>query len=919
MGPRTAGQRGSFPSTPPTDLHSPSSLPPLAAGPTVLCRRMDDVFRRVVAALSADYRVEREIGRGGMATVYLARDRRLDRQVAIKVLDPTFVSRLARERFLREVDLSSKLTHPHIVPIFAAGEADGLLYYTMPFIEGETLRHRLQREGPLPIMKAVEIGIEAADALAYAHGQGIVHRDVKPENILLSGEHAVVADFGIARAVREAGGVQLTQSGIAIGTPAYMSPEQALGSGEVDGRSDIYSLGCVLYEMLSGQVPFAGPTRRAAMELQATWRPPPLRSVAPGIPAFVETVVMRALSRQPEERYPSAAELSRDLREVEAVLTTGQRSGAWGKPQEAWTKLLAYVGVLAVLVAGAYGISSGLRAGSEASDRKMLVVLPFEHLGTDEYDYFVDGITEEITSNLASIDGLGVISRTSALRFQGTPKTIQEIGNELDVEYVLEGTVRTELSPGGTGRIRVTPQLIRVSDDTHLWASRFDAALEPGDLFRVQSQIAEQVAQALDLTLFAGDGRGSQRSPTENAEAYEYYLRGLDLWNRGVLGFADNDRLLAIEMYERAVAHDPEFALAYARLAGAHSWAFSAYLDRSETRLTSAEAAAQRALELDPDLPEAMVALGWIHVSRSRDYDRALGLFQRSLEVDANHVDALYGMAWVEQRRGNLDRALELFQRRLELDPLSTHATLNVGTTFLTLRRYEEAEAYYSRAVSLAPDLYLPYARQAQLYLIWRGDGERAQVVLRDAAQKIGPSEFIVRFANDWRPLIRSLRDEYLETLENLSQSAFGADTARYHILKAMIHAQRSADHQATVHYDSARVVLERRLAIWPENPEYHSELGLAYAGLGRVEEAVLEGQRGVALARDIGNVQQANDRSQDLAEIYLLVGRWDASVDQIATLLNTASRISVPLLRVDPLWNPLRSNPRFAELLSGS
>jgi tetratricopeptide (TPR) repeat protein len=465
----------------------------------------------------------------------------------------------------------------------------------------------------------------------------------------------------------------------------------------------------------------------------------------------------------------------------------------------------------------------------------------------------------------------------------------------------------------------VTPQLIRVSDDTHLWTSRFDAALDPGDLFRVQSQIAEQVAQALDLRVFADERSAAKRRPTEDAEAYEYYLRGLDLWNRGVLGFADNDRLLAIEMYERAVAHDPDFALAYARLAGAHSWAFSAYLDRSEARLASAEAAAQRALELDPELPEAMVALGWIHVSRSRDYDRAIDFFQRSLEVDANHVDALYGMAWVAQRRGNLDRALELFQRRLELDPLSSHAVLNVGTLFLTLRQYEDAERYYDRAVTLAPDLYLPYARQAQLYLIWRGDSQRAQAVLRDAAQKIGPAEFIVRFANDWRPLIRSLSDEYRETLENLSQSSFGADTGRYHILKAMIHAQRDDGHSAGVHYDSVRVFLENRIAIWPDNPEYHSELGLAYAGLGRVEEAVQEGQRAVVLAHDIGNVQQANDRMQDLAEVYVLAGRFDGAIDQIVTLLNTASRVSVPLLQVDPLWNPLRSNPRFSKLLQGS
>jgi serine/threonine-protein kinase len=428
---------------------------------------------------------------------------------------------LGPERFLREIETVGRLRHPHILPLYDSGEAGGFLYYVMPLVEGESLRNRLRREKQLPLDDALRIAREVADALSYAHAHGVVHRDIKPENILLESGHAVVADFGIARAVSAAGGDRLTETGLSLGTPTYMSPEQAAGSHDLDGRSDLYSLGCVLYEMLAGEPPFTGPTAANVIHQHITVEPRSITQLRPAVPAGVAEAISRTLAKTPADRFNPVGQFAEALGKVGE---TGRAPslGAPAAPSRRFfpraVRRWAVLGGASVIIAVAIWALARARAGPPAAtvrDAPRIVVLPFTNLGSPEDEYFADGVTEEVTNRIGATPGLGVIARTSAVMYRKSEKSVRQIGEELDVDYVLEGTVRWQRASDGPGRVRVTPQLIRVADETHLWADRYDAVLT--DIFEVQSEIAEQVAGALGLTLLTGDS--ARVIPTRSPEA----------------------------------------------------------------------------------------------------------------------------------------------------------------------------------------------------------------------------------------------------------------------------------------------------------------------------------------------------------------------------------------------------------------
>ncbi|MCH8007019.1 MAG: protein kinase, partial [Planctomycetes bacterium] len=382
---------------------------------------MTDTFESLKAALADRYAIEQEVGSGGMATVYLARDLKHDRHVAIKVLRPELAAAIGPERFIREIKITAQLNHPHILPLLDSGDAEGFLFYVMPYVEGESLRDRLNRDKQLSIEDSIKIASEVADALNSAHKHDVIHRDIKPENILLEEGHAVVADFGIARVITAAGAERLTETGLAIGTPAYMSPEQASGEDQLDGRSDIYSLGCVLYEMLAGEPPHTGPSVQAIIARKLSEPVRRLRAVRESIPVAVEELTMKALSRVPADRFATAAAMAGALANPTTLSTAAMQS---------------------------------------------IVVLPFDSLSPDkENEYFADGLTEELIADLSKIQTLRVISRTSAMTLKGRERDVRSIGRELDVRYVLEGSVRR-----AGNNLRVTAQLIDAMNDAHLWA-----------------------------------------------------------------------------------------------------------------------------------------------------------------------------------------------------------------------------------------------------------------------------------------------------------------------------------------------------------------------------------------------------------------------------------------------------------------
>jgi serine/threonine-protein kinase len=424
-----------------------------------------DLLARLQTVLADRYTVDRELGRGGMAIVFLAQDQKHHRKVAIKVLKPELAAALGRERFLREIETAAGLSHPHILPLHDSGEVDGFLYYVIPYVEGESLRERLDRERQLPLDDALQIAREVADALGYAHRHNILHRDIKPGNILLSGGHALVTDFGIARAITATGGGQLTEVGALVGTPAYMSPEQVDGSPYIDGRADIYSLGCVLFEMLVGERPFKGSSLTAVIANRLSSPAPSPRVFRQLVPEAVDASVRKAMAELPADRFATAAQFA------DALGTATRPSGP-------------------ALVA--------------VPDRS-IAVLPFKNQSSDpESEYFSDGIAEEIINALAQLPGLHVAARTSSFAFKGKGADVAEVGAKLKVATVLDGSVRK-----AGNRVRITAQLVNVSDGYHLWSERYDSELD--DVFAIQDHIARAISQRFEVMLASPTGRFAQQ------------------------------------------------------------------------------------------------------------------------------------------------------------------------------------------------------------------------------------------------------------------------------------------------------------------------------------------------------------------------------------------------------------------------
>ncbi|MCG6954777.1 MAG: protein kinase [Gemmatimonadetes bacterium] len=606
---------------------------------------MADYLVAVKSALSGRYAIERELGQGGMATVYLATDLRHARSVAVKVLRPELGPVLGSDRFLREVRVVAQLNHPHILPLYDSGEADGLLYYVMPHVAGGSLRALLDRSGPLPVPEALDIARQVAAALEHAHARGIVHRDIKPENILLHEGEAMVADFGIALAPDAPGAERLTGTGLALGSAQYMSPEQAVGERTVDARSDVYSLGAVLYEMLAGEPPYTARTAQGLLAKRLTEPVPPIRRARPMVPAAVETALGIALASVAADRFPSAAAFSQALDER--------------TPQPPHPRAVA--------------------------------VLPFVNLSPDpENEFFADGITEDVITQLSKIRALRVISRTSVMAFKKREQSLKEIAARLEVQTVVEGSVRR-----AGNRVRIVAQLIDAGSDRHLWAETYDRELT--DIFAIQSDVALHIADALRAELSPDEHSRIRRKPTDNLEAYQLYLQG----RQAYLRFTREGWDEAIAFFEHAVARDPDFGMAHAGLA-------QTYVELGESGILAASAAFPRAkqavaeaLRSDPGLGDAHRALAYLSAIWDYDWERAEREFRRALELNPSDADAYDLYARMCSAQGRHEEALVMVRRAKELDPLVV--AVDLATTLIRAGRYEEAVTAAEGAVAVRP------------------------------------------------------------------------------------------------------------------------------------------------------------------------------------------------------------------------
>ena len=610
---------------------------------------------RVRSSLAQSYSIDRELGRGGMATVYLAQDVKHDRTVALKVLHHELAASLGPDRFLREIKLAARLNHPHILPLFDSGAADGLLFYVMPYVEGESLRERLDRQQQLSVEEAVHHTRAIASALDYAHRQGIVHRDIKPENVMLYEGESMVMDFGIAKALSAAGSETLTQTGMMIGTPAYVSPEQAAGDSIIDGKSDQYSLACVLYEMLAGERPFTGATAQAVLAKRFSDVVKPIRSVRPAVPESVERALTKAMTMDSAGRYSSLAMFAQAL-----------ASNSLQTPTDTQTMPQPVV-----------------------SAAKSVAVLPFANMSADpENEYFTDGMAEEIINALTKIQSLRVASRTSSFAFKGKNEDIGEIGRKLKVSTVLEGSVRKM-----GNRLRINAQLVNVADGYQLWSERYDREME--DVFAIQDDISQAIVKALRVILSEGEKKQIEKVRAVNVQAYDYYLRGRQYFHQ----LRRKSLEYARQMFNRAIEIDPEYARAYAGVADCCSLLYT-YFDAREANLRQADTASRKALDLEPDLAEAHVARG-LAVSLSKRFDEAEQEFSQAMNLDPKLFDAAYWFARARQSQGKHDEAVKLFERAAVLRPEDYQTPGFLAQALTTLGRREEAEAGYRRQVKL--------------------------------------------------------------------------------------------------------------------------------------------------------------------------------------------------------------------------
>ncbi|MGB5105840.1 MAG: protein kinase [Candidatus Zixiibacteriota bacterium] len=838
------------------------------------------------------YRIIEKIGAGGMGEVYLAFDPKLQRNVAIKVLPATLADDPeTKARFIREAQTAASLNHNNIVTIYEVDEFEGRQFIAMELVEGVPLKD-LMKAQRLPMENCFELILQICDGLAAAHERKIVHRDIKPANILVSGKGRVkILDFGLAKMHSVSG---LTSTGVRLGTIAYMSPEQAQGA-EVDHRSDIFSLGAVFYEMLTGQTPFKKDSEIASLLAILQQAHVPLQVANPEAPEEISNIVDRALQKDQAARYQHIEDFARDLRKF-------LRGPEQPVSQIQLLSASSQVSRASVIDASAVTKTSvGLK--------KAIAILPFENLGPTEHNYFAEGITDEITTSLAKIKLLKVISNSSARQFNNKDRSVPEIAAELGVEFLLTGTIRWDNSQTPS-RFRLSCKLVDTKDESYLWAESYDRILE--EIFSLQSELATEITKALGVALATPELDSLSRIPTANLEAYDYYLRGNEFYPRST---QPADISKAIEMYERAVELDPDFALAHVKLSLANLSMYWFFHDRTPARVARAKVSVDAAVSVAPQLPETSLALGYYYYYGCKEYMQALEQFVIAGKGRPNDSNLMAATGFVQRRLGFWNEALRNIRKAAELDPKSSLLASELGNTLMLLRQYDAAMIQFDRAIWLVPDWIDIYARKAQVALLRDGNVAAAAQVFKDAETRVAPAETVMEY-----PLL----DVFVAYCGGDIQAAMDklaideVEMELYFINKGRLARRAGRVSESKSYFESARVMLESKLRASPEDARYLANLGFASAGLGQQEKALACCQKAVELF--------PHDRDHVFSIVYLetyaltltALGLHDQAIDQLKFLLSVPSYISRPLLMVSEDFAPLRGLPAFQKLLVG-
>ena len=871
------------------------------------------------------YEILAPLGAGGMGEVYRARDAKLERDVAVKVLPASVADDAeALSRFEREAKAVAALSHPNILAIFDFGRHEGIVYAVTELLEGVTLRGKLDA-GPVSQRQAVDYGLQIAKGLSAAHERGVVHRDLKPENVFVTRDgHVKILDFGLAKRIEVAGGQATeaptvegqTEPGKVMGTVGYMSPEQVKGL-PVDHRSDLFSFGAILYEMLSGQRAFKRNTSAETIVAILTQEPSELTEAGRNVSPALDHIVRHCLEKDRENRFQTAKDIAFALSEASGATAASGVQAVAPPARTKTNRLLIAAGVIVVLAVGAglflmrrdHG-STGAPAGV-----KRVAVLPFENLGSPENEYFADGISDEVRGKLTSIPGLQVIARASSTPYKKTTKTPRQIADELDVSYLLTATVRWEKS-GGARQVHVSPELVDVTQrnaPTSRWQQAFDASLT--DVFKVQSEIATKVAQALGVALGTGEERRLSRKPTENLAAYDAFLKGEEA-SRGMSANDLPSLRKSLAFYEQAVALDPNFEQAWARVSIATSLIYSNGTPVPELA-ERARQAAEKVVALAPDRPEGYFALATYYRVVRGQFELSLEQYEKSRRLAPGNPESLQGVAVAEGSLGRWGAALEHAKQAERLDPRSVLAVRRLGLMLSQMRRYGEAREVLDRGLALAPSSLQMIERKAMTYLS-EGDLAAARAVLKAAPADIEPTALVAYVAQYW-DLVWVLDDGQRDLLLRLTPSAFDNDRGSWGITQAQAFALKNDRANTRTYAEEARKAIEEQLRQAPGDAQRHVFLGLTLAYLGHKEEAIREGLRGVELLPVSKDAYNGAYFQHQLVRIYTLVGEPEKALDQLEPLMKIPYYLSPAWLKIDPNFDPLRKNPRFQKLVAAA